>query len=86
MDENQPEPYRSPLPYDTPIVVTIPTRQNPIAEIQVAMQNEDPETEDDLTLMVKFTGEGMIVDLIVSDAADVGTFAMTYEDMADRCH
>lgn len=85
-DIDQPEPWRSPLPYDTPIVTTIPTLSSPEAEVQVAMLNEDPDTEDDLTLNVKFTGEGIIVDLFVSDGEPVATFGQTYEEFVGTVH
>lgn len=84
-DDEQPEPYRTPLPYDTPVVdgddqwITYPT-------VRVGMENEEPKTEDDLTLTVKFTSEGLIADLFVSSDSHVGTFALTYEELANRCH
>jgi hypothetical protein len=78
-----PDPYRSPLPYHTPIVTQIPTITNPNAEVQVSIPNEEPATEDDLTLNFTFTGEGLIIDAMVSDGDVIGTTGRTYEEWFD---
>lgn len=81
-----PEPFRSPLGYYTPIVTTIPTIANPTAEIAVSFPNEEPDTEDDLTINVAFTHEGIIVDLFVSDGEPAATFAQTYDEFVGTIH
>lgn len=89
MDIDQPEPWRSPLPYHVPHVSMDGTdgpMTPPNAEVMVSFPNEDPDTEDDLTLNVKFTGEGIIVDLFVSDGEPVATFGQTYEEFVGTVH
>jgi hypothetical protein len=78
-----PEPYRNGLPYFTPIVTQIPTIESPVVEVVVSIPNEDPETQDDLMLSFQFTGEGLIVDAVVSDGDVVDTVGRTYEEWFD---
>ena len=76
-----PEPYRSPLPYSTPVTRMDPDAKYGGVEATVAIPNEDPDTEDDLTLVVKLTGEGIIIDGFVSADQEIGTFAATYDEI-----
>jgi hypothetical protein len=79
---NNPEPYRSPLSYHTPTVLH--ENINPV--VQVSIPNEEPDTEDDLTINVAFTHEGITVDLYVSDGEPVATFGQTYEEFVGTIH
>jgi len=72
----------SPLPYHTPTVIG----STPPLTVQVSIPNEDPDTEDDLTIQVALTGEGIIVDLYVSDGEPVATFGQTYEEFVGTIH
>jgi hypothetical protein len=80
------KPFRSPLGYYTPIVTTIPTIANPTAEVAVSFPNEEPDTEDDLTINVALTHGGIVVDLFVSDGEPVATLAQTYDEFVGTIH
>lgn len=79
---NTPEPYRSPHPYRTPVVI----RNEDACTVQVSIPNDDPDTEDDLTIQVIFTNEGVIVDYFASDGPPAATFGQTYEEFVDTIH
>lgn len=79
IDENRPEPYRSPLGWNNPTAVH-PGDTKALA-VEVAIPNEDPDTEDDLTFVVKFTGEGIIIDGFVSSDQEIGTWAVEYDEI-----
>jgi len=82
-DEITPEPYRSPHGWHQPTITGgIGGASGPI-DVEVSFPNEDPDTEDDLTLNFAFTEEGIIVDLYVSDGEPVASFGRTYEEFAD---
>ena len=77
-----PEPYRSPLGWNCPTVIG-PNRP---VEVQVSFPNEDPDTEDDLTLNFVFTDEGIVIDLFVSEDQPVASFCQTYEEFVGTLH
>lgn len=53
-------------------------------EVHVTFPNEHPD-EDERTLMLKFTREGVIVDGYVADAdVHVGTASLTYDELWDK--
>ena len=76
------DPYRSPLGYHTPTVLW----EGPTPTVQVSIPNEEPTTEDDLTIQVAFTGEGIIVDYFASDGPPAATFGQTYEEFIGTIH
>jgi len=76
------DPYRSPLGYHTPTVLW----EGPTPTVQVSIPNEEPSTEDDLTIQVAFTGEGIIVDYFASDGPPAATFGQTYEEFIGTIH
>ena len=80
-DEN-PQPYRSPLGWCEPTV----TESRGDVKVMVSFPNEDPDTEDDLTIQVALTSEGIIVDLMVSDGQPVATFGQTYDEFVGTIH
>jgi hypothetical protein len=75
MSDINPEPWRYPGSYYTPRVCN----RDPL-NIEVGFPNEDPETEDDLSLVFAFTHEGVIIDAYVSDGVLTGTIGMTYDE------
>lgn len=82
-----PEPYRSPLGYSRPhLLVDGYIAQRDDVEVHISIPNEDPETEDDLTIGVHFTSEGIIIDLFVSDGEPVATFGQTYDEFVDTIY
>lgn len=78
-----PTPYRNPLGYHAPQVVDN-AYQN--IRVQVAIPNENPHTEDDLTIQIAFTGEGIIGDYFASDGPPAATFGFTYEEFVNTIH
>jgi len=76
------DPYRSPLPYHVPVVID---NHAPLT-VQVSLPNEDPETEDDLTIQVILSNEGIVVDLFVNDGQEVATFGQTYDEFVETIH
>jgi len=87
-DDFTPEPYRSPLDWYKPTIIGTPRdfSEGRAAAVQVSFPNEDPDTEDDLTLNFAFTEEGIIIDLFVSDGEPVATFGQTYEEFVGTLH
>lgn len=76
-----PMPYRNPLGWWNPTIRGgIGGASGPI-EVEVAIPNEEPDTEDDITLVIKVTSEGLIVDGFVSDGQEIGSFAATLEEI-----
>jgi hypothetical protein len=80
--DTTPEPYRSPLGWYNPTV----SQRDGEVEVTISIPNEDPDTEDDLTLNLKFTREGVITDLMVSDGEVIGTRGDTYDEIAEGCY
>lgn len=75
----KPEPWRYPGEHHFPLVVG----HDPL-RIQVGFPNEDPDTEDDRSLLFTFTHEGVIIDGFVSDGQPTCTSSETYEELYDR--
>lgn len=77
------QPYRSDLGWNAPVV----TQNYPgHVSVMVSIPNEEPDTEDDLTIGVQFTTEGIIVDLMVSDGQPVATFGQMYDEFVGTIH
>jgi hypothetical protein len=76
------DPYRSPHPYFVPMVID---NHAPLT-VQVSIPNEDPENEDDLTIQVVLSNEGIIVDYFASDGPPAATFGQTYEEFIGTIH
>jgi len=85
MSENQ--PWRSPFPHNTPTIIGPGGADitSPVT-LQVSIPNEDPDTEDDLTLQFTFTDEGVIFDLLVSDGEPAATFGQMYDEFVNTLH
>lgn len=78
--ELEPVPWR----YDGDYYFPVATYEVAVGmTVEVGFPNEEPETEDDRWLKVKFTSEGIIIDAYVSEDQLVESKGMTYEEWFD---
>jgi hypothetical protein len=71
------QPYRSHQPYGKPLVVST----HPLV-IQVAIPNEEPD-QDDLTISITLTEEGIMADYFASDGPPAATFGQTWMEFTN---
>lgn len=77
--ESEPVPWR----YDGDYYIPVVTSQGSSMTVEVGFPNEEPDTEDDRWLEVKFTSEGIIIDAYVSEDQLVDSRGMTYKEWFD---
>lgn len=75
-EHENPEPYRGGT-YNEPTVLR---EGRDTIVVEVVIPNEDPETEDDLTVTFTFTPDGMMVEAIVSSDLSLGTDGRSYDE------
>jgi hypothetical protein len=72
------EPWRYPGPLNTPTAETVGRE---VVHVEVGIANEDPSTEDDLTLRFEFGPWGLTIMTMVSDGQEVGMAGFSYETL-----
>jgi hypothetical protein len=81
---SDPTPYRNPLGWWQPTIRGGNGGASGPISVEVAIPNEDPDTEDDITLVFTFTGEGLMIDAFVSDGQEIDAFGQSYEEVFER--
>lgn len=79
----QVELERGPWRYVGDYYFPVATSQGSSITVEVGFPNEEPDTEDDRWLEVKFTSEGIVIDAYVSEDQLVESKGMTYEEWFD---